>query len=127
MNTKLKVDEVVIDGDTYVPKNSILSKEKAESKDGMPFVVIRTYSAGVHIGYLKRREGKEVELLDSIRIWQWQGAFTLSELAMEGVSDPDNCKFSMAVNCNILPEAIEIIEATEKAKISLLAVEPCKT
>ncbi len=28
-------------------------------------VIVRTYSAGVHFGYLKSRKGKEVELVKS--------------------------------------------------------------
>lgn len=99
---------------------------KTLNTNDLPFVVIRTYSAGVHIGYLKNRNGQDVELIDSVRIWQWEGAFTLSQLAMEGTNEPGKCTFSMAVNSIILTEAIEIIETTEKAKKSLLSVKPCK-
>ncbi len=113
--TKLKVYEVVIKGVTYVPKGS----QSATPKDGMPFVMVRTYSAGVHAGYLKERNGKEVTLLESIRIWKWAGAASLSQLAMEGTNDPGNCKFAMPVNTILLTEAIEIIDMTDTAKQSV--------
>jgi len=120
--TKVNVQEIVIDGTTYVPKDSI--SKKAESRDGMPYVMIRTYSAGVHCGYLKSRSGKEVELIDSIRIWKWSGAASLSQLSMEGTNDSSNCKFGMPITTSlVLTEAIEVIEMTETAKESIQNVQ----
>jgi len=110
-NKKTSIEELVIEGITYVPKRSV----QAEKRDGMPFVCIRTYSAGVHCGYLKSREGKEAVLLDSIRIHQWSGAASLSQLAMEGVNNPDSCRFAMPVNEITLTEVIEVIPMSEKA------------
>lgn len=124
MSKKVKVDEVVIDGMTYVPKESIL--KSAELKDGMPFVCIRTYSAGVHCGYLKERNGKEATLLDSIRIHYWSGAASLSQLAMEGVNNPDSCRFAIPVNEIHLTEVIEVIPMTEKAVENIKSVPSWK-
>ena len=124
MKEKVKVQEIVIDGTTYVPKDS---KMEAEKKDGMPFVCIRTYSAGVHCGYLKSREGKEAVLVDSIRIWQWSGAASLSQLAMEGVNNPSSCKFAMPISTDFtLTEVIEIIPMTEEARINIQSVPSWK-
>jgi len=116
-------EEIKMDGITYVPKDSY---QKAEQLNGLDYVIIRTYSAGVFAGYLKRREEKEVELINATRLWYWKGAFTLSQLAMEGVSKPDECEFGMPVNNIILTEVIEIIECSEKAKESILGVKPVK-
>jgi len=118
METKPK--EVVVDGITYVQKGLW---ETAKSLDGLTFVIVRTYSAGVHAGYLKERNGKEVTLINSIRIWKWAGAATLSQLAMEGTKDPENCKFPQAVSSITLTEAIEIIPCTEAARQSIEGVE----
>lgn len=121
----VKVDELTIEGVVYVPKDSV--KQTAEKRDGMPYVMIRTYSAGVHCGYLESREGKEVSLLDSIRIWKWEGAASLSQLAMEGTNNPSSCKFGMPISTTlILTEAIEVIEMTETAKQSIQKVESWK-
>jgi hypothetical protein len=76
-------------------------------------VIVRTYSAGVHFGTLTGREGKEVSLSNARRIWYWEGAFTLSAVAMEGVSKAS--KLSVAVPDILLTEAIEIIPCSEKA------------
>ncbi len=71
------------------------------------YVIVRTYSAGVHAGVLKSKEGKEVVLTDTRRIWYWDGAATLSQLANEGTSKPERCKFPAAIPEILLTEAIE--------------------
>ena len=96
--------------------------QKATSTDGLQYVIVRTYSAGVHAGYLKSRDGKEVELLSSRRFYRWYGSSTLSQLAQSGTSQPSKCKFPEAVDKIILTEAIEIIDVTEKAKKTIDAV-----
>jgi hypothetical protein len=76
-------------------------------------VLVRTYSAGVHFGYLKSRNGKEVELERSRRIWRWSGAWTLSEIATAGL-DAKNSKVAAPVSI-VLTEAIEIIDCMPAA------------
>lgn len=44
--------------------------------------IIRTYSAGVHVGTLESHEGTVVTLSNASRIWRWRGANTLHELAL---------------------------------------------
>mgnify|MGYP003647535371 CR=1 FL=1 len=105
----IKINEV-----EYVRKDQL--SEKAESVNGLPYVIVRTYSAGVHAGYLKSRTGKEVELLKSRRFYQWFGSSTLSQFAQSGTSKPEKCKFPEAVDRLILTEAIEILDVTKKAK-----------
>lgn len=105
----IKINEV-----EYVRKDQL--SEKAETLDGLPYVIVRTYSAGVHAGYLKSRAGKEVELLKSRRFYQWCGSSTLSQFAQSGTSKPEKCKFPEAVDRLILTEAIEILDVTDTAK-----------
>ncbi|NLH78969.1 MAG: hypothetical protein GX465_18265 [Acidobacteria bacterium] len=88
--------------------------------------IIRTNSAGVFLGTVKERKGKEVLLTDARRIWYWDGAATLSQLANEGTSKPGNCKFPAPVAEVLLTEAIEIIPATEAAIASIAAVPAWK-
>lgn len=84
--------------------------------------MVRTYSAGVFLGTLKERNGKEVTLTDARRMWYWDGAASLSQLATTGTSKPNNCKFPAPVAEILLTEAIEIIPATEAAIASIAAV-----
>lgn len=85
-------------------------------KSKTPYVVVRTYSAGVFAGNLEFRKGKEGTLSNARRIWYWDGAASLSQLAMEGVKCPANCKFAVPVNRIDLTEIIEVIYATDAAR-----------
>jgi len=87
------------------------------------FYIIRTYSAGVFYGQIISREGKEVVMTNAKRIWYWDGAASLSQLAIDGTSKPEECKFPCAVNQLLLTEVIEIIKMTDKAVKSLNSVE----
>jgi len=88
----------------------------------MKYVIVRTYSAGVFAGSLESRTGREVVLRDARRIWYWSGAATLSQLAVDGTSDPENCKFPVAVDRVELLEAIEILDVTPEAEASIKGV-----
>jgi len=85
-------------------------------------VIVRTYSAGVFAGVLKSRKGKEVVLNNARRLYYWSGAASLSQLAVDGTSNPSNCKFPIAVPEITLTEAIEIIPMSAKAKASIDSV-----
>lgn len=112
-----KSKTVTIDGVEYVPLSEV--EPQAQKLDGMEYVIIRTYSAGVHAGYLKNRNGKEVELINARRLWYWSGAASLSELAVKGVKNPSDCKFPCEVSTIVLTEAIEVIQCTEVARLSI--------
>ncbi len=88
----------------------------------LPYKVVRTYSAGVFAGYLESKNGREVVLRDARRLWYWKGAASLSQVAMEGVKKPLECKFPIAVDRVELLEAIEILDVTPKAKESIQGV-----
>jgi hypothetical protein len=77
-------------------------------------VLIRTYSAGVHVGKLVSRAGKEVVLADARRIWRWYGANTLHELSLTGV-DSARSRISQPVSEITLTEAIEVLPLTDAA------------
>ena len=88
----------------------------ASKVNELQHVIIRTYSAGVHAGYLVSRKGQEVELKNARRLWYWSGACSLSQLAVDGSKDKSNCKFSVVVPSITLTQAIEIIPTTKSAE-----------
>lgn len=100
-------ESIVINGVEFVKKPAVDEKQ---------YVIVRTRHAGVHAGYLIGSNGQETRLMQSRRIWYWDGAASLSQLAMEGVSKPNNCKFSMPVDEITVFETIEIITVTDAAK-----------
>jgi hypothetical protein len=109
-----------LDGIEYVRADSVSAK--AAEVNGKEYVLVRTYSAGVHVGYLETRNGKEVTLLNARRLWYWDGAASLSQLAVDGVAKGDKCKFPCEVECILLTEAIEVIPCTQKSQDSIKAV-----
>lgn len=108
---------IVIDGMEYMPV--VDRKEKEVTGD---YVVVRTRSAGVHAGYLQTPIGEQVTLSRSRRIYYWDGAASVSQLAMEGTTKPDNCKFPCEVITQHLMEVIEVIPTTRAARVSIQSV-----
>jgi len=74
------------------------------------YVIVRCRDAGVHAGEYVSHLGSEVVLTNSRRIWYWQGAASLSEIAVHGCSMPSECKISVPVPKITLTDACEIIE-----------------
>lgn len=108
------INEIEVNGIKYVPKDSI-------NQNSM---------AGVHFGYLHKEEftasGKVVTLIKTRRVWYWDGAASLSQMAIDGVNKPSNCKFSMELESNEIVNVIETIPLTEKAKDNLYKVSVWK-
>jgi len=119
-----KPESITIDDVKYVRADSI--KQKAQMKDGMKYVICRTYSAGVFAGYLESRTGQEVVMRQARRIYYWEGAASLSQMAEEGTSKPESCKFPCEVDRVELLQAIEILDCTKKAQDSIASVKVWK-
>lgn len=115
-----ELTELIINGVTYVKKDD--ARAPSVNLNGMKYVIVRTYSAGVFSGYLKSREGQEVTLINARRLWFWDGAASLSQLSIDGVSKPQNCKFPEIVPSVELLQAIEILGCSEKAQKSIASV-----
>lgn len=77
--------------------------------------IIRTNRAGVFFGHIKERNGSEATLTDARRIWYWDGAASLSQLAVDGPKRPKTCKFTVTVSEMTILGVIEIIPCTDKA------------
>ena len=86
------------------------------------YCMVRTYSAGVFAGTVESLNGKEAVLTDARRIWYWDGAASLSQLANEGTKRPKTCKFPAPVAEVYLSEVIEVIPITEAARESIAKV-----
>lgn len=96
-----------------------MAEKKSKKKR---YVIVRTYSAGCFAGELISRNGKEVTLKNARRLWQWSGAASLSQLAVDGTNAPASCKFPAPTPNHELTEAIEIIDATPTARASIESV-----
>lgn len=82
------------------------------------YVIIRTYSAGVHFGELSEKSGNEVILKNARRLYYWKtnGGISLSEVANSGLHD--DSKVCSVVD-KIWLDAIEIIPCTSDSITSI--------
>jgi len=83
--------------------------------------IIRTQNAGVFLANVEEfnPETRVAVLTNSRRLWYWDGAASLSQLAMEGTTAPANCKFPTEVSSMIVCEVIEMIDTTPAARASI--------
>jgi hypothetical protein len=105
----IKIDDV-----EYIRADSV--SNIAEKVDGLQYCVVRTYSAGVHIGYVKDfgiTHPQQATLLKSRRLHYWTGAASLSQVTMDGVGG--SSRIAIEVPEIILTDIIEIIPCSEKA------------
>jgi len=119
---KAEMTTVEINGVEYIRKDSA---PKAVEINTDMITLVRTYSAGVHFGELVSRNGKEVTLKNARRLYYWEGACSLSQVAVDGV-DLKKSKLSVIVPSILLTEAIELIAMSKKAAISMTEAEPWK-
>ena len=90
------------------------------------YCVVRGYRSGVFAGNVVSRNGQEVLIKNVRRIWYWDGANSLSQLAKEGVKRPENCKFTVIVDEAEILDAIEIISCTKEAEANIKGVKEWK-
>lgn len=78
--------------------------------------LIRTYSAGVHIGnvvWISPETSMEIQLENALRLWEWSGGgLSLSAIANNGVVEA-RLNYTGEV---FLTNVIEMIPTTEKAE-----------
>ena len=86
-------------------------------------VIVRGDRSGIFFGTLAQKDGREVMLKNCRRLWYWSGAASISQIAKDGVANPNNCKFTVTVDEIVILDAIEIIPCTEKAIINIEGVQ----
>lgn len=93
--------------------------------DNQPCIV-RCYGAGVFFARVESLKGKTARLRDARRLWYWDGAASLSQLAIEGVKAPQNCKFTVTVPAMTVTQVLEVIPCTDEAVASINGVDVWK-
>lgn len=79
------------------------------------YYIVRTNRAGVFFGKIKEANTEEVTMLDVRKLWHWDGACAVEQIALEGVKRPDNCKFTVVIPEMTIIEPIQIIPCTDEA------------
>ena len=91
------------------------------------YCIVRTEKAGVFAGNCTQRNDTQLTIKNVRRLWYWEGAASISQLAVDGTSSPSSCKFTVTVDESEVFGVIEIIPCTEKAEISIKGVRTWKS
>jgi hypothetical protein len=83
-------------------------------------VIVRTRDAGVFAGRLVLGSpSTHGRIHNARRLWYWDGAASLSELATLGTSNPKDCKFPAAVEWIDVAGIVEVLPVTAAARLSI--------
>lgn len=93
------------------------------------FYIIRADKAGVFMGKIEHLEGGTIVANSLRRLYYWEGALDVTQIAANGVSRPDSCKFSVQLNNDDKSTIFNVIEyhpASQKAIESINKVKEWK-
>ena len=97
------------------PAESI-KKSKEEINMDNKYYIIRGDRSGVFFGQIAGRSGQEVKLRNVRKLWLWDGACAVEQLAVDGVTQPcHDCKFTVVVPEMVVTDAIQILPCSNKA------------
>jgi ribosomal protein L39E len=96
-------------------------KNNQEEQDSQ-YYIVRGKGAGVWFGKIAQRTGDEVVMTDARRLWRFSGATECAWLSVNGVTRPDQCKFTIWVKTVTVLNVVEFIPCTDKASKSLSEV-----
>jgi hypothetical protein len=87
-------------------------------KKDQQFHIIRADKAGVFLCRIASTDGGTYKVTNLRRLYYWAGALDVSMIALEGVTNPTGCKFSIQLGDNDVSTIHNVIEAhpvSEKA------------
>lgn len=91
------------------------------------YTMVRGNRAGVFVGSV---DGAEYNAIGTITVrltncrwlWWWEGAASLSELALLGTSKPKSCKFPAETPSQTIYDVVQTLPVTETARESIASV-----
>lgn len=89
-------------------------------------VIVRADKAGVFFGILTKKKGLEVQLTEARKLYYWSGASAVEQLALEGVKNPQDCKFTVTNDEVTISNYIQILTCTDEAIKNIKSVEAWK-
>ena len=89
------------------------------------YFIVRGDRSGVFAGNIKERNGSEVTMTNVRRLWYWNGACSISQLAQEGTESKE-CKFSVPVDEILILDAIEIDKCSNVAELAIKGIREWK-
>ena len=79
------------------------------------YVVVRSNMAGVFCGTLKNKNGTEVVLANARKIYRWQGAYTVEDIAAKGLN-AEASQITVSVKEMIIDDVCQVLPTTNTAQ-----------
>ena len=79
------------------------------------YVVVRSNMAGVYCGTLKNKNGTEVVLANARKIYSWQGAYTVEDIAVKGLN-AEASQITVSVKEIIIDDVCQVLPTTNTAQ-----------
>ena len=97
-----------------VTKNSMFKKH----------VIVRADRAGVFFGILKSKKNDVVVMTNVRKIWYWNGANAIEQIALDGIREQNkkDCKLTVIIDEMEINGVIQVIPATQKCIDSLNSI-----
>ncbi len=90
------------------------------------YVIVRADRAGVFFGILKEKNGQEVTMTYVRKLHYWNGAAAVEQLALNGTSNPNDCRFTVSVPEMTIDGVIQVIPCSKQSIDSLKSVKEWK-
>lgn len=89
--------------------------------------IIRGTNSGVFFGDVNLKKQTNPLTIKNVRkLWYWDGACAVEQLAKDGTTLANNCKFTVTVDSITISDYNQIIPCTKKAIISITGVNEWK-
>jgi hypothetical protein len=127
---ELYMEAVMQDENYWLEKEfenqQLINKKRESMKNLGKKVIVRADRAGVFFGTLTEKEGSEVVLTNARKLFYWNGAAAVEQIAVDGVNKQNDCKFTVVVEEITILNVIQIIPCTEKAIANIENVKEWK-
>ena len=90
------------------------------------YYIVRADRAGVFFGKVAFCNTKEITMQEVRKLFYWDGACAVEELAVNGTTRPDNCRFTLVVPEMVIANPIQVIPCSESAAKIIKAVPEWK-
>ena len=87
------------------------------------YFIVRCDRAGVFFGQIKERNENEVTMTNVRKLFYWDGACAIEELATNGTKRPSACKFTVTIPEMVIAHPIQVIPCTKAAIKSINGVK----
>ena len=90
------------------------------------FYIIRADKAGVFLGKIEHIENGTVVCNSLRRLYYWEGALDVTQIAAHGVTSPDSCKFSVQFDKEDKSTIFNVIEYHPASQKSIDSINKVK-